>query len=280
MTTHDEIRRSLVAWLSGDLDPKTTAGITEHVEGCDSCRREVESMRSTWNALGEIPEEAPGPEMSERFYDALRAYEDSLAGGGARAAHGTAGRETARGWIGRLGWLLPRHPAVQFALVLAVMIVGGVIGYTLHGNGTRNAEMAQLREEVRSVNRLLIVSLLGQQSAAERLQGVSWTYKVDRSDPEVTGALLQTLGRDPNVNVRLAALDALTRNLDQPSVRDGLVESLGTQTSPMLQMAIVDVVMTSGIEESAGALRRLRDRPGVNDAVKKRIDEALQQFNT
>jgi HEAT repeat protein len=184
------------------------------------------------------------------------------------------------GLLDRLGWLIPRQPAVQFALVLGVLVVGGFIGYGLRENGAKIDEMAQLREEVRSVSRLLIVSLLQQQTAAERLQGVSWTYKVEDHDPEITGALLQALTADPNVNVRLAALDALSRNLGDPGVRGGLVKAIGKQSSPLIQLAIVDVVVKSDIKESGDALRQILGKPGVDATVRKRIEDALQQLTT
>ena len=281
MTTpdsHDRIRNDLAAFLSGDLDEKTAAGVRDHLGTCPECNREFESLRTVWQSLGRLPDEAPGTALGERFYDALAAYEAGMRGRPVRPTR--LGRPDRPELTDRLGWLIPRHPAVQFALVLAVMIVGGFIGYGLRGNGARNDEMAQLRDEVRSVSRLLIVSLLQQQSAAERLQGVSWSYKVDNSDPEITGALLQTLVQDPNVNVRLAALDALSRNMSQPAVRGGLISALEKQSSPLIQLAIVDMVVQSDMKESGDVLKQILRKPGVNETVKKRIEEALQHLAT
>jgi hypothetical protein len=274
---HDLFRNDLVAFLTGDLDERAAASMRDHLASCPSCRGELESLRDVWQSLASVPDELPGPRLAERFYEMLDGAEriESRISDPNRARAGSR-----RGLPDRLGWLIPRHPAVQFAIGLAVLIVGAFIGYGLRENGAKNDEMAQLREEVHSVSRLLIVSLLQQQTASERLQGVSWTYKVGDHDPEITGALLQALDQDPNVNVRLAALDALSRNLGDPGVRGGLVKAIERQSSPLIQLAILDVMVKSDIKESGDALRQILQKPGVDKTVKQRIEDALHQLST
>lgn len=270
MNTHDEIRGELAAFLSGDLGDDRAAPLRTHLDACDDCRRELDSLRLLWNALGAIPEERPSPALAARFRAALDA-----------PAPGTPGpfprRPPRRTTL--LDRLFPPRPALQFALMLAVAVAGGILGYSLRSNGARTDEIGQLREEVRSVSRLLIVSLLQQQSAAERLRGVRWSTTIDHPDPEITTALLGTLAHDPNVNVRLAALDALAENVARPEVRDQVLDALGRESSPMLQLAIIDLAVRSDLRESGEVFRRILREPGVNEAVKKRIQDALQDMN-
>ena len=65
-----------------------------------------------------------------------------------------------------------------------------------------------MRGELRALRQDVALSMLQQTSASARLQGVSVGAQVARQDPEVLGALLQTLATDPSPNVRLAAVDA------------------------------------------------------------------------
>jgi len=285
------VQDQLIAYLSGNLDEKSTALVAGHLGGCESCGRELESLRRVWLSLGKVPDEVPESDLQARFGRTLEALEASA--GALSAATGTPDtrRPDRRGVPvhagpkpGWLDWISPRHPAVQFALVLVLFAVGGVVGgllgYRMGAGNVDTAGMVQLREEVRSVNRLLIVSLLQQQSAAERLQGVSWSYKVDQADPEVTRALLRTLDQDANVNVRLAALDAVSRSIDRPAVREGLLHSLTDNSSPMVQLAILDVVVHSDMKESVSALKSILENPTVNKVVKSRVEQALQYLNT
>jgi len=55
------------------------------------------------------------------------------------------------------------------------------------------------------------------------------------------------------VDVRLAALDALGRHGNQPQVRAGLLDALQAQQSPLVQVAVIDLIVelrdTKAIEE-------------------------------
>ena len=116
-----------------------------------------------------------------------------------------------------------------------------------------------------------------QQSASERLRGVAWTGQIDEPGSEVVTALLDTLMHDPNVNVRLASIDALKRFGERDVVRQGAVEALQRQTSPLVQIALVDFLVEVNGRQSADALRRLSQDPMVNDAVRARAAWGLQR---
>ena len=68
--------------------------------------------------------------------------------------------------------------------------------------------------------------MLQQQSASQRLEGVSWSTRLPEPDPKVMDALMHTVRFDNSVDVRLAALDALSRYADRPEVRQELVDAL------------------------------------------------------
>src|SRR5438128_11544340 len=85
--------------------------------------------------------------------------------------------------------------------------------------GTNVRALAQLREEMSSMKQLVTLSLLQQQSASDRLRGVEWSCRLAQPDEHVLSALLRALDSDPNVNVRLAAIDALHRFASDATVR-------------------------------------------------------------
>jgi hypothetical protein len=106
----------------------------------------------------------------------------------------------------------------------------------------RHRQAAEVRSELREIQ--FTLSLLQQQSATERLRGVSWTSQIDQPGNEVVSALLDTLLHDPNVNVRLAAVDALRRVSDRPDVRLGTRQAVTDRAaSPLLQVAVIDFMV-------------------------------------
>ena len=76
---------------------------------------------------------------------------------------------------------------------------------------TPSLKSRAMRSEMHDLREMVSLSLMQQQSASERLKGVSWIGQIDRPSSELAVALLDALMHDPNVNVRLATVDALER---------------------------------------------------------------------
>ncbi len=90
---------------------------------------------------------------------------------------------------------------------------------------------------------MLMLSLMQQQSATERLRGVSGSGQIDQPGTEIVRALLDTLMHDANVNVRLACVDALRRFSEQDVVRRGTVQALAGSSYPLVQIALIDFMV-------------------------------------
>jgi HEAT repeat protein len=125
------------------------------------------------------------------------------------------------------------------------------------------------------MKQLVTLSLLQQQNASDRLQGVNWSYRVEQSDSEVLAALLTTVNHDPNVNVRLAAVDALHNFTDSPVGRRGLIQSLNKQGSPMVEIAILDQLVEMKEKDAKPAIAKLMSATDVNPEVKQHAVWAL-----
>ena len=108
------------------------------------------------------------------------------------------------------------------------------------------------------MRQLVALSLMQQQSASERLRGVSWAYQAEPSDREVLGALVTAVNHDTNVNVRLAAVDALRRFAASPETRRAVVEALPSQTTPLVQVALIDLLVDFKERNAAGVLKSWR----------------------
>jgi HEAT repeat protein len=91
-------------------------------------------------------------------------------------------------------------------------------------------------------------------------------------------ALLNTLDGDPNVNVRLAAAEALFSFRRVAAARQGLLRSLQEQDSPLVQLALIDYVVRLDEPESPQVIRKFLRKPLVNPAVSKEAEKSLGQL--
>ena len=158
---------------------------------------------------------------------------------------------------------------------MAILVIGVVIGSVIT---RQSGEVAHLRGEIYNMRQLVTLSLLQQQSAGDRLQGVNWSYRVEQPDTEVLSALLTTVNHDPNVNVRLAAVDALRNFSDSPVAHKGLVQALGKQTSPLVQIAVLDQLVEMRERSAAGPIKVLLSSAELNSDVKQRAEWAIKKL--
>jgi hypothetical protein len=256
--TCEEIELRMAEHWTLTLGSEDQIAVEAHLAGCEACRIEAQRLGSLWRDLEQLPSPEPSTTMRERFYATLAAYRDGAA----------AVRNERPG----LGW------AWQVAAGLALMLAGAGAGYTLHSSQTANAEVAQLRGEVGNMRQLVALSLLQQQSASERLRGVSWTYRVEPSDTEVLSALLTAVNHDPNVNVRLAAVDALRPFAANQATRDAVMQSLRQQTAPIVQVALIDLLVDLKETEAAPELHRVATDSSTDVGVRQRAEWALERL--
>jgi hypothetical protein len=129
------------------------------------------------------------------------------------------------------------------------------------------------------MRQLVALSLLQQQSASDRLRGVNYSYRVEPSDTEVLSALLRTVNTDANVNVRLAAVDALRPFLDSPVARRGITQALMKQSSPLVQVALLDLVRDIRDSEAAADVKALAANVELDETVRHRAQMVAAEMS-
>jgi anti-sigma factor RsiW len=272
-----QIEELLPDYLQNALSPAQTAEVEQHCDHCASCAQDI----VMWKKLALLPQETPSTESRQRFDAMLHAYSATSAEAAASAratAIPTQHPAAAKPSWNFLDWL--RSPFGAVAWSAALLIIGLFVGTQLTNRAkpAPNDEIASLHAEVTSMRQLVALSMLQQQSASERLQGVSWSTREDHLDPQVQSALLRTLRSDGSVDVRLAALDALSRHASQPLVRKNVLDALQEQQSPLVQVAMIDQLTEWRDPGAAQRLRILEQTPNLNPAVKQRAEWALAKL--
>ena len=256
---------------AGTLDDDSRAHLESHLSQCQSCREEWESLNGLWERLGDIPSKDPGPAVRSRFYSMLHSYRNDM-----DRSEIIASPQPSRSKYS--GGTFVLQPIFQFGLAAVLLLVGFFGGYILKSGRNGHEEIAGLREEVREMRQMVTISLLKQQSASERLKGVSWSSQVSQPDTDFLSALMFTLNYDSNVDVRLAAIDALGRFAADPDVRSGLVKSLPMQDSPLVQISLIDLLVQLQERQTIDVLKRIADDAGQNQHVRQRAEWGLQKL--
>lgn len=267
-----DYREQFPLLLTNALDQAQKSEIENHLAGCADCRTEFEAARKIWDLMGEIPQPEPSESMRTSFDAMISNYKEEL----------ITRRNPFNEWINWLReyWLLKAQPRLAFSLLMVAF--GLTLGYILHRPGqtaiTYNRQIDSLSSQVSEMKQIMMLSLLQNPSASQRIRAVSYTDDLSNVNLKVIDALFTTLNEDPNVNVRLATLEALVKLANEPRVREGLVRSINLQESPIMQSAMADAMVKLQEKSSVQYLQKLLSKKDLNQMVKINIEKNIQKL--
>ncbi len=271
----ERVREQIPECLAGKLDKAERERVIGHLETCSGCRAELAELGIVWRGLENMPVPEPDRAMRRRFMDMLEAYRAGLeqAQVPPKTAQTAATRPSR--W---LAWW-PSRPVWQIAIAAALLIAGIVAGrYQAAGPREMTPDMAQLKGQVEGLRQLVALSLLQAQSPSDRLRGVNFSSQISRPDAEVEQSLLHAVNHDPNINVRLSAVDALEKYAGDPAVRRALVDDVAVQDSPIVQCALIDLLADVNDRDSAPALRKIAQDGQADETVRQRATLAMHKL--
>jgi hypothetical protein len=273
----EAIGELLPDYLQGRLSPELAGEVETHLTGCPVCGEEA----ALWKNLALLPEEQPSPALESRFKAMLESYQE---GRWEKSSLAKEKNKSSMPMLWGLGnWKQMPVAGVVWACVF--LVCGFVIGRHFErpaepGNDAQIAQIKELRDELAGTRQMVALTMMQQQqSASQRLEGVSWSTRLQQPDPKVLDALLHTLRFDNNVDVRLASLDALGRYAGRPEVRRELVSALQEKQSPLVQIALIDLLVDMHDQNAVPQLKRFQQDPKIDPNVRKHVDWGIDQLN-
>lgn len=244
--------------LSGDISEIEEAALNQFLEANPDVATELKELEQTWDLFEEIERPEPSERMDARFE-------------GMMAAHAER-QKTARPNV--LDWVAERMTR-SWQVGLASLVMGLFIGWWMLPSQNQQQDIQQLSSEIQSMKEMMMLTLIEQPKAQERIRAVNLAAELPNADEKVVNALITTLNNDENVNVRLASLESLVRYVDQPNVRQALVDALTMQESPLLLVAIADVLVAIQEKSSLETLEHL-ERSTEDGFVKEKLNESIK----
>lgn len=174
-------------------------------------------------------------------------------------------------WTAFFAW---PEVAPKLAFASIALILGFFGGYLLKPADSQQVE--QLSQQVTDLKEMMMFSLLEKESATDRLKAVNLTSEMSTVSSNVTSALLQTLNQDENINVRLAALDMLKPYVRDNRVREELVRSIAMQESPLVQLALAELMVALQEKSSVKEFEKILKSDKTPSDVRKKIEESLK----
>lgn len=174
---------------------------------------------------------------------------------------------------------LPLKSLCQLAAAVALLAIGYWLGTVqpatpadeqLAGNTVQSRQLAQIQREVEEMK-----SLLTQNSPSQRIKAVNHVQESPRADDELIQVLIQTMHFDENINVRMAAIQALLHFKDRPLVRNALIQTLHIQTDPNVQLQLIDGLVEMGDKKAVPEMQDLLKDKELQEVVKIRLQQGI-----
>ena len=254
-----------IDYISGKLDGTHLTEFEEHLLKCEQCRKETEELKTIWESIGKLPEIQPSTDVKNRFYEQLKILKISEAE--IHPAHSFRQILFNRRII---------NTCMRIAAVLLIFFAGAVSGYIYKkADNSTSTEITEMRMELKQLNRLVSLSLLQNSSPSSRLMGIEWIYKLEKVDTTVVDALFTTLEEDPNINVRLAALEALSLTAIQDVLPMRIIRSLEQQDSPLVQNSLIDLILFYQDKRAVDTFKKIIKNKNLDLYIKSKLETGI-----
>jgi len=246
----ERLEGMLIDYIDGKLEATERGQVERELAQNEEVFQLYEQLKEVMQVMDRVGAIEPGPRMKQNFEQYLKSQVNQQ--------------------------IKPRtvffQPAVyRIAAGVVLVMVGIGIGYWINKNQQHTQELAELRKEMETTRQMMMAMLENQQSASQRIQGVNVALNSNQADDEVVKALERMLNEDVNTNVRLAALEALSKFQDEPHVRKVLISALGKQKDPVVQIALIQLMVKLKEKSIVNELQKIVDD---NESMKAVKDEA------
>lgn len=247
-----------------NLLPKAKANeVEKHLSACTACQKELEELKILFKAIADEPAVVPSNKLRSKFEEALEIEKADT------AKVIPFSREHKKSlWATNM-----LKVAASIALLVGSFQMGSVFQQR-----KGNQDLAFAKNESLQLKQTAMLSLMENQSASKRIQGVSYIEEFPNPDEAIVKALTNRLLQDENDNVRLNAFEALSKFTSSETVKAAFIEALGTEQNPSIQIAIIQALVQIQEKKAIGPMQKLLERENTQPFIKNEIKQGLPKI--
>lgn len=242
----------LIAYLANELDEDSRIEIAGYIEYSETAQLRIAELQALEQLLAGSMSYEPPAEMIYSFREKLVAEKAAAAG---------------------------RYRWYQAAAAILLVITGFAGGHWTTFASPSSSELGELKQEVRTLQQMVMINTLRTHSASERLRAINTIEESSRSpDSNLISTLVQTMNNDESPNVRTAAVEILSRYIDRESVRVEMVHSLGEQDHPMVQIAMINLLIQAEDKAAIAPIKKIAENDHALPEVRHTAEIALNML--
>lgn len=249
----------IIEYLEGGLAPDQRKEVENQLSTDPELKAKLEELEQLLQTIANVPDVEAPPELEWGFKAELDRLQSTLG----QKRHET--RENA-GTTPNKWWL-------QIAAGFGLLIIGFLAGTQRNDS---SGQLLAMQTQIQSLQQVVMQQTLESPSASERIKAVNQIEQVPfQPDEELVNTLVKTATQDKSVNVRYAAVQALGNFMDYPSVRNEMVRSLSQQTEPLIQIAMISLLVEAQEQAAISSIKKLLDNEATTPEVKQQAQIAM-----
>jgi len=245
----EKMRSLMIDHIDGILTGELSKYLENHINKSKEAKKEYEQLKEVMGIIDSEEEIAPKAQSREDFLKILEKEKEYSA--------------EKQGKVVSIHFEWNTFYKVAAAVIL--LVVGFLAGRTINQNKN---DMEAIQLQLQETRELVLFAMLNEESASERIKGVMASYEIERVDEEIIDALIRSMNTDKNINVRIAALEGLSRFSSEEKVRLALIGALKTQEYPAVQIRLIETLVKMGEERALQPLQEIAVKEDILESVR------------
>lgn len=255
------IEELLITYIEGQLSGEQKAFVEAKIKEDTVIRKMYHDYLALYQMMEDSPEEVPEDWLSQDFQQMLE-----------REKQSKEEKIIPIKGLTKTIWF-------KVAASVALIAIGVLIGRFWTENSSRDREIMVLQQDLEETKMLLNQVIDGNLSATQRLAHVQVSYQLENADSEILDVLIRTMNTDNNVNVRIAAIRALSGFTDEQKVRRAFIQSLETQEDPFIQTMLINILVKIREKGAVKQFEKLIENATVDPTVKDEAQLGIFQLS-
>lgn len=259
----NHVSNLLPEYLDNTLSKNDTEKVKQHLSACIQCKLELDELKIVFKAFNGEKISVPTERLATKFEAALNEEKSTTT----KVVSFTPDRQKSS-WASNV---------LKVAASIALLVTSFQMGKVLEQQKS-NDDIAILQDESIQFKQTAMLSLMENQSASKRIQGVSFIEEFDNPDETIVKALGNRLLYDENDNVRLNAFEALSKFTSSENVKQVFIKALETEKNPSIQIGIIQALVKIQERKAIGPMRKLLEQEDTQPFVKNEINLGLPKI--
>lgn len=242
------IENKIIDYIDNELSVEENTSIKNHIATCTSCKKVYDETKELLLVFSNEPVMQPTGNLSSSFYKMLEEEKQSQP----KVIHLNQKKKKSY------------KSLMQIAASVAILMTGYLLG--------------GYNQNTSSENQHMILAMANESSPSERIKAVNYTEELTTPDSSILKALIERMQKDSNSNVRLTAVEALSKFTDSELVKVSFIETLSIETDPTIQIEIIQILVDIQEKRALNPMKKLLEQPELPNYLIAHVNSSIAQL--